>query len=438
MSPRPPAAGRHASGHATSGEVPPRARDLPLYGDRPPDWEPHGPDGEPHGPGGELHGPGGDFSGEGLSEEDLPTGVRPAGLPPRLLILRALGLGDLLAAVPALRGLRRAFRQYETVLAAPRALAPLASLTGAVDRLLPASAPDRDVPDGLDWRGPPPPVAVDLHGAGPPSHRLLTALGPRRVLAFAHPETPEIRGPEWRAEEHERERWCRLLTHYGIPADPRDLRLPHPAAASPAPGAVLVHPGAEAPSRRWPARRWGEVITALRSFGADAVVTGGPREEQLLAETAESARPRDTATRYAPPLPELAALVADASAVLSGDTGVAHLAAAYGTPSVTLFGPVPPRLWGPPRSARHRVLWHPGPPGDPHGHEVDPLLLRITPDEVVAAYQELDAAGELATRDAAGRASGPAGAAGPAGTTGTAGPAGTAERSGRGAERGGG
>jgi ADP-heptose:LPS heptosyltransferase len=318
--------------------------------------------------------------------------------PPRLLALRALGIGDLLAAVPALRGLRDAFRQYETVLAAPRSLAPLAALSGAVDRLLPASAPDRRVPHRLDWRGPPPSIAVDLHGNGPPSHRLLTALGPRRVLAFAHPETPAIRGPEWHAEEHERDRWCRLLAHYGIPADPDDLRLPHPGHASPVPGAVLVHPGAEAPSRRWPVRRWAEVINALRAAGADVVVTGGPREEQLLAETAALARPPGLAIRCAPPLPELAALVADASAVLSGDTGVAHLAVAYGTPSVTLFGPVSPRLWGPPHSRRHRVLWHPGPPGDPHGGDVDPLLLRITPDEVMEAYEELRTAPEFTTR----------------------------------------
>lgn len=340
---------------------------------------------------------------------------RPDGTP-RLLALRALGLGDLLAAVPALRGLRRAFRPYETVLAAPRALAPLAALSGAVDRLLPTSAPGRAVPRRLDWRGPPPSVAVDLHGNGPPSHRLLTALGPGRVLAFAHPDTPAVHGPEWQAEEHERDRWCRLLAHYGIPADPLDVRLPHPAAVSPAPGAVLVHPGAESASRRWPVRRWAEVVGALRAAGAAVVLTGGPQEGRLLAETAASARPPGTPTRYAPPLSELAALVADASAVLSGDTGIAHLAVAYGTPSVTLFGPVPPKLWGPPPSYRHRALWHPGPRGDPHGRDVDPLLLRITPDEVVGAYEALPPHGAEAGAEAgaAAEAKAPAEATAPA------------------------
>jgi ADP-heptose:LPS heptosyltransferase len=44
--------------------------------------------------------------------------------------------------------------------------------------------------------------------------------------------------------------------------------------------------------------------------------------------------------------------------VICGDTGVAHLATAYGTPSVVLFGPMPPALWGPPPERRqHLVLW---------------------------------------------------------------------------------
>ncbi|MFE0416489.1 glycosyltransferase family 9 protein [Streptomyces tendae] len=323
-----------------------------------------------------------------------PVGGEGGGVP-RVLVLRALGLGDLLAGVPALRALRRAYPGHELVLAAPAGLAPVAAATGAVDRVLPAAAPGRAVPRSLDWTGPPPDVAVDLHGNGPPSHRLLSRLGPRRLLAFAHPETPEVDGPPWYADEHERERWCRLLRAYGIDADPTDLRLPRPPGPSPAPGSVVLHPGAGAPSRCWPVERYAVVAEALRARGRRVVVTGGADEADLVARLAKLADLPDTDV-FGGGLPydRLSALVAGARAVVSGDTGIAHLAVAHATPSVTLFGPVPPSRWGPPSHPRHRALWHPGPDGDPHGPRTDPALLRITPDAV------LDALGALGALDA--------------------------------------
>ncbi|MET9390568.1 glycosyltransferase family 9 protein [Streptomyces sp. NPDC006624] len=308
---------------------------------------------------------------------------------PRLLVLRALGLGDLLAGVPALRALRRGFPGYEIVLAAPGELEPVVAMTGAVDRLLPAAAPGREVPRSLDWTEPPPDVAVDLHGNGPPSHRLLQALRPRQLLAFAHPETPEVDGPPWYAREHERDRWCRLLRSYGIDADPHDVYLPRPQTASPAPGAAVLHPGAGSPARCWPVERHAAVATELRARGMRVVVTGGAGEGDLVARLAKEAG-LDDADVFGGGLPfgRLAALVADAQVVISGDTGIAHLAVAYATRSVTLFGPVPPSLWGPPDSPRHRALWY-GPEGDPHGRRPDPALLRITPGDVLRAVDEL-------------------------------------------------
>ncbi|GHD90764.1 transferase [Streptomyces naganishii JCM 4654] len=317
-------------------------------------------------------------------------GTATGGRRPRVLVLRALGLGDLLAGIPALRALRRGFPGHEVVLAAPAELEPLAAATGAVDRLLPASAPGRAVPGGLDWTGPAPEVAVDLHGNGPPSHRLLADLGPGRLFAFAHPGTPEIEGPPWYAEEHERDRWCRLLRWYGVDADPTDLRLPRPPGPSPAPGAVVLHPGAGSPARRWPVDRFAAVAGTLLARGHRVVVTGGADEGDLVATLAKRAGLPDTDV-FGGGLPHdrFSALVAGARAVVSGDTGIAHLAVAHGTPSVTLCGPVPPSRWGPPPDEpRHRALWH-GTEGDPHGRRPDPALLRITPEEVVDALDAL-------------------------------------------------
>ncbi|MEU0335938.1 glycosyltransferase family 9 protein [Streptomyces sp. NPDC006193] len=312
--------------------------------------------------------------------------------PPTVLVLRALGLGDLLAGVPALRGVRRAFPGHRVVLAQPPGLTELALATGAVDAVFPAEAPHRAVPSLAHWPGPPPDVAVDLHGDGPESRDALAALRPRRLLAHACPD-----GPPWQGRLNERDRWCAFLRGYGIPADPLDLRLPRPATPSPAPGAVVVHPGAASGSRRWPAERFAAVVRSLRAAGHRVVLTGGRGEDALVRSVAERGGQRAADVLAGGlPLGELSALVAAASLVLSGDTGVAHLAVAHGTRSVTLFGPVSPRLWGPPPGPDHLALWQPGPPGDPHGRLPDARLLRIRAEEVAAACLTL-------LRDARGR-----------------------------------
>jgi ADP-heptose:LPS heptosyltransferase len=300
---------------------------------------------------------------------------------PLLVALRALGLGDLLTGVPALRALRRAYPDHHLVLAAPAALAPLAELTGAVDETV-DTAPL--VP--LDPRLHGADVAVNLHGRGPQSHRILLAARPRRLIAFS----PS--GVIWHAGEHEVVRWCRLLEESGIPADPRDLRIAAPDADSPAPGATVIHPGAASAARRWPAERWAAVARAEREQGRDVVVTGSAGERALAEHVASRAGlPSSAVLAGRTSLLELAALVAAAGRLACGDTGVAHLATAFGTPSVVLFGPTPPEEWGPPDNGRHTVLWA-GRRGDPHGTGCDPGLLEIGVPAVLDALARFDPA----------------------------------------------
>lgn len=314
---------------------------------------------------------------------------------PRLVMLRALGLGDLLTAVPAMRAAADAHPGHRRILAAPAALAPLARLTGAVDEVVPV-APLEPLPRELAGAD----VAVNLHGSGPESHRLLRAISPRRLIAFANDET-RVRGPHWREDEHERWRWCRLLCESGIPADPGRLRLrtpppadgegraaDPPAAGDEDAGTTILHPGAASAARRWPAERFAAVACALRARGDRTVVTGSPRERPLARHIAWLARlPEDSVVAGTTDAMDLARLVAAARTVVSGDTGIAHLAAALGTRSVTIFGPTAPDRWGPPSAGgRHAVLWA-GRTGDPHADRPDPGLLRIGVRDVLRALE---------------------------------------------------
>ncbi|SES44020.1 glycosyltransferase family 9 protein [Lentzea albida] len=164
--------------------------------------------------------------------------------------------------------------------------------------------------------------------------------------------------------------------------DPPATPLDHPY--------VVVHPGASAPARTWSPDRWAKAVVALTAAGHRVVVTGGPAEAGLTGHVA-GACGSDLGGRTS--LLELAGVLAGAGAVVVGNTGPAHLAAAVGTPVVSLFAPVVPAVrWAP--YGRHVLL------GDQEapcrgtrarecpvtGH---PCLDQVDPADVVAAVAEV-------------------------------------------------
>ena len=310
---------------------------------------------------------------------------------PTVLVLRALGLGDAVSGVAALRGVRRAWPSGRLVLAAPEATGGWLRRLRLVDEVLPTTglAP-------LDWSGSDgPAIAVNLHGRGPRSHQTLQATRPGRLVAFRCPEAGHDDGLAWRQDEHEVERWCRLVRTAGGACGPEDLRLPR---RGPRGRYVVVHPGAAAASRTWPAERWTSVVDALVLRDVEVVVTGTTGERELCARVA-SGGARDASGAL--DLNDLADLVAGAMLVLCADTGMGHLATAYATPSVLLFGPTPPGWWGPAIDPDlHVVLWHGGSSatfvGDPHASALDPVLDRIGIGEVLDAVDHV--LGDAASR----------------------------------------
>src|SRR4051794_11465532 len=304
---------------------------------------------------------------------------------PVALVLRALGLGDLLTGLPALRAVREWLPDHHVMLACPAELGRLAASQGIVDEVVDAHGLAR-VPDIR-----PVDVAVNLHGRGPESHRLLMALAPNRLLAFACRAAGVVEAPAWRPERHEVARWCGVLEGDGVRAATSALSLdvvPSHAVR----GARVIHPGAASAARRWPADRFAAVARHERERGRRVVVTAGRTEVELAHRVAQlGGVPRDDILAGSTSVEELAAVVAGAGRVVCGDTGVAHMATAVGTPSVVIFGPVSPALWGPPAGpGLHRVLWC-GRTGDPHAARVDPGLLDVSVEAVLAELDRLPA-----------------------------------------------
>ena len=312
---------------------------------------------------------------------DIPTAARDAQ--PQLLVLRALALGDLLVAVPALHALRKAFPEHRLMYAAPQWLAGAVGLVGGFE-LLPVSGLEASLPLNVGEVD----IAVNLHGKGPQSSEVLHALGARTILQHRGHYGD---GPEWVEDMHERERWTRLLQWHGIDADPLECGLLPPPVPTDFPGATVIHVGAAFASRHWPADRFAHVARHLSAGGHQVVLTGSaPERDRALEVCRLAGLPETAVVAGSMDLTAFAACVAGARLVISADTGAAHLASAYARPSIVLFGPVGPERWGPPPGP-HVVLTRAElRRGDPFADRPDPALLAVSAADVLAAAEGLE------------------------------------------------
>ena len=113
------------------------------------------------------------------------------------------------------------------------------------------------------------------------------------------------------------------------------------------PGFLALHPGSGAPAKNWPADRFAALARAL-SPGRDWLLVCGPADEEAAAVLARE--PGALAVRELP-LRVLGALLAQAGRFVGNDSGVTHLAAAFGARTLALFGPTDPAQWAPVGSA---------------------------------------------------------------------------------------
>lgn len=302
--------------------------------------------------------------------------------PGRVAVLRALQLGDLLCAVPALRSLRAALPGAEIVLIGlPWSREFAARFDRYLDGFLefpgfpglPERPPRVDLIPGFlaEAQARRFDLAVQLHGSGSFVNPLTELLGARRCAGFFTPgdycPDPDrfVAWPERGLEVH---RLLRLTEFLGCPGcgdglefplredDFRRLRAAEGAAALDPGGYACLHPGASVPERRWPVSRFAAVARALAARGLRVVLTGAAAERPLTAALARELDGACLDLAGRTDLGSLGVLLSGARLLVSNDTGVVHMAAALKTPAVIVSTGDNPERWAPADRGRYRVL----------------------------------------------------------------------------------
>jgi ADP-heptose:LPS heptosyltransferase len=335
--------------------------------------------------------------------------------PKRIVIFRALQLGDMLCSVPALRALRRAAPHARIALIGlPWAQSFVERYSDLLDELIvfpgargfPEQREDDSALPGFTaaMRECRFDLAIQLHGSGGVANDIVGQFGARAYAGFLQPgETRDgcfIAWPETLPEPH---RYLALTDALGAPADsdaltfaltPQDLA-EHAALIALhriATGRlVIVHPGAQLPSRRWPVERFANVADALAADGWRIAITGTASEIELSGRLLGAMVSPALHLVGATSLGALAALVRDARLVVCNDTGISHIAAAMRTASVVVASGSDTRRWAPLDRQLHRVLadYPPCRPcafrDCPYGHE---CALNVKVDSVIEAARE--------------------------------------------------
>ena len=280
-------------------------------------------------------------------------------------VMRAGALGDFVLTLPAIQALRDAHPGAELRLIGSPSLAQLARPDTIVDQDGPHLAP-LFTQDG--------PLPAATRQIFEHTGHCLAYSSAGEVLAHhlremvAGPVVVWDPRPEPTCSRHITEHLLEPLKQMGIEAvdaQPRihiggdvqglaDEALPAADGAAP----VAVHPGSGGRHKCWPLESYVALIRELNARQVPVVILFGPAEIEI--ETALGPLAIDGATLVRPPgLWELASVLARSSLFIGNDSGPGHLAAAVGTPTLSLFGPTDPQRWCP-VGPRCRVLRAPG------------------------------------------------------------------------------
>jgi ADP-heptose:LPS heptosyltransferase len=268
-----------------------------------------------------------------------------------ILVIHPGALGDVLQTVPALRGLRAVAPAAPITFVGQPRLARLLVELGAAQQArafdgfgLEALFVDAPAPAAIAEAVSRVKYVVSWFGSRDETYRRrLHALVPRALVAAPVPDDDT---PVWRHLLGTLAGWDLAIPERVEPLRAPPLPADEGPAAAPRPQ-LVVHPGSGGDWKRWPAERFAEVIHALRHRRAfEVLVHQGPADAEAASRLLALLE-GNAAALLEPELPRLAAVLGGARAYLGGDSGVSHLAATVGAPSVVLFPPATRRRWAP-------------------------------------------------------------------------------------------
>ena len=336
--------------------------------------------------------------------------------PRRIVVFRALQLGDMLCAIPALRAMRQAWpTAHIALIGLPNAASFVARFSRYIDELIifpgipefpEQIARVHELPafyaNVRDRRFD---LAVQMQGSGGPANDIVAGLGAAHWVGFV--PDPALDEPGrlllWPDELPEALRFTALMQHIGLDVDDTRLEFPFStdddvavdrlvdACGIDVTRTIVIHPGARLLSRRWPVERFAQVGQALAVQGWQLAVTGSD-DERALTRTLLAALPAGAADLTGQTsLGSLAALLARTRLLICNDTGVSHVAAGVRARSVVVASGSDVNRWAPLDRHLHRVLWH-DVPCRPCGYHACPIghpcALGVSADAVLAVVHD--------------------------------------------------
>jgi ADP-heptose:LPS heptosyltransferase len=301
-------------------------------------------------------------------------------------VFRALHLGDMLCAVPALRALRTALpNAHVTLVGLPWAAQFAERFATYVDEFI-AFPGHPLLPEQPVRQADLTPfyarlcerkfsLGLQLHGSGDISNEIVTGFGAQAMAGFTRGEPAQREHTAlfpYPAVGAEPERLLGLVERLGAKAAGDHLEFPlaqedeselraSGVANDLAPGSyICIHPGARQPDKCWPPQHFAEVADKLADeFGVRVVLTGSAAEAPLASEVA--GHMRAPALNAAAPISigAMAALMRGARLLVCNDTGVSHIAAGLKLKSVVIFSKADIARWAPLDRHNHRCIWDP-------------------------------------------------------------------------------